>query len=78
MKSEISENGFKFYRQLPENVKLADIKDFYNYGRLKIGMKYIIWANLHKVFYERVVQPYTDMRRLALFIKKNRVGVFMC
>ena len=65
----------EFFKELPTNYHLATGADFHTQGKLKLGMKYLVFSDLQKVYQCYVVTDRLKGVRLTEFLVDDRVFI---
>ncbi|MFH0757360.1 MAG: hypothetical protein V2B15_08745 [Bacteroidota bacterium] len=76
MKELINDRGYRYYPDLPENARPGTIYDFMQHGRKKIGMEYLTYSDIAKVYYVNVVREGTTGAKIKEFIDAGILYVF--
>ena len=76
MKEQINDRGYRFYPTLPENTRPGRIWDFMEGGKKKVGMDYLVYSDIAKVYYVCTVREGTTGRKIKEFINAGILYVF--
>lgn len=76
MKEQISDLGFRYYLELPENTRPGRLTDFMQYGCKKIGMEYLTYSHIKDVYYINVVREGTTGEKIKGYIDVGILYVF--
>jgi len=76
MKEQVNDRGYRFYPELPENTRAGHLADFVARGRKKIGMEYLTYSHIAKVYYVNVVREATTGTKIKEYIDAGILYVF--